>query len=339
MPVRTPRRRNDIGQQGDPSVERIKTVGLIGAGIIGAGWATRCLAHGVKVVAWDPGPEWERKLTGQIEAAWPSVERMYDADSAQRHNIRLARSLEEAVEQADFIQESAPETLEAKKELLARIDAVASPGVVIASSSSGLLPSSLQSACRAPERFVVGHPYHPVYLMPLVEVVGGQLTAARSIEIAAAFYAAVSMHPLRVRREMPGHVSTRLTQALWREALHMIAEGSASTADIDDAIRYGPGLRWSFMGSCLVYHMAGGEQGMRRMLEQFGPTLKLPWTRLPAPELTDELVQRLIEGTHAQAQGRSVEELERYRDDALISVSEALREVRKRHGFDALDNP
>ena len=194
--------------------------------------------------------------------------------------------------------------------------------MVIASSSSGLLPSRIQSGCSHPERVVIGHPFNPVYILPLVEVLGGEKTGAAALDTAAALYASVGMKPLRLTSELPGYVSDRLQEAMWREALHMVAEGAATTEQIDAAITVGPGLRLALMGPCLTFHLAGGDAGMEHMLEQFGPALKLPWTKLEAPELTEELSRRMIEGTSAQADGRTVKELERKRDDFLISVLE-----------------
>jgi len=215
------------------------------------------------------------------------------------------------------------------------VGAAARPDVVIASSSSGLLPTRFSVDCAHPERVLVGHPFNPVYLLPLVEVVGGEKTADWAKDLAVAFYTRIGMRPLRVRTEIPGYIADRLLEALWREILHMVADGVATTAELDDAIRFGAGLRWSFMGTCQIYHLAGGEAGMRHMLEQFGPALKLPWTHMEAPELTDTLIDRMVEGTLEQAGGRSISELERYRDDALISVMEALAGAKARHGIAA----
>jgi carnitine 3-dehydrogenase len=311
----------------------IRRIGIVGTGVIGSGWAARCLAHGLDVTAWDPAPGAEQRLRDSVANAWPALTRVGLAKGADLKRLRFVATLAEAVSDADFIQESAPENEALKRKLLAEVDEAARPDVIIASSSSGLLPSEIQSACRHPGRVVIGHPFNPVYLLPLVEVLGGKATAASAIDRAVAFYEAIAMRPLRVRTEVPGYISDRLQEALWREALHMVAEGVASTAEIDDAVRFGPGLRWSFMGTCLIFHMAGGDQGMRHMLAQFGPALKLPWTKLVAPELTPELLDRMVEGTEAQAAGRSVKELERYRDDALISVMETLRQVKARHGM------
>jgi carnitine 3-dehydrogenase len=305
--------------------QNIKRVAIVGTGVIGAGWAARCLARGFEVIATDPGPGAEVRLRAAVENAWPALSRMSLAPGANPERLRFTTDLKAAVAEADHIQESAPENEDLKRDLVARIDAVAAPETIIASSSSGLLPSRIQADCRNPERVVIGHPFNPVYLLPLVEVLGGERTAPEALDRAEAFYRTLGMRPLRVRHEVPGYISDRLQEALWREALHMIAEGTASTDEIDDAIIYGPGLRWAFMGTCLTFHLAGGESGMAHMLEQFGPALKLPWTKLEAPELTEELSRRMVEGTQAQAGDRSIQELERLRDDCLIAIMRALR--------------
>ncbi len=304
----------------------IRRIAVVGTGVIGGGWAVRYLARGYDVVAWDPAPGAETRLRETVDRTWAAARRLTQAPGADPARLSFTDDLESAVAQADFVQENAPENEQLKRELLARIDAAARPEVVIASSSSGLLPTRIQADCAHPERIVIGHPFNPVYLLPLVEVLGGERTQERAIDEAMTFYRALGMHALRVRKEVPGYISDRLQEALWREALHMVADGVASSAEIDDAILYGPGLRWAFMGPCLTFHLAGGEAGMAHMLEQFGPALKLPWTKLEAPELTDELAGRMIEGTKAQAAGRSVAELERLRDDALIGILQILRQ-------------
>jgi carnitine 3-dehydrogenase len=315
--------------------DAIRTIGLVGTGVIGAGWAARCLARGLDVVAWDPAPDAEATLRAKVENAWPALTRQGLADGASQDRLRFVAVCEHAVRDADFIQESAPEVEALKRRLLAQVDAAARPDVVIASSSSGLLPTEFQTDCARPGRVVVGHPFNPVYLLPLVEVLGGAATEPVSLDTASAFYRRIGMRPLRVRTEIPGYISDRLQEALWREILHMVAEGVATTDELDDAIRFGPGLRWSFFGTCMIFHMAGGDAGMRHMLEQFGPALKLPWTKLEAPELTNELIDRMVEGTLKQAAGRSVAELERFRDDALISIQETIASVKARHGMGA----
>ena len=316
-------------------MKEIRRVALIGAGVIGSGWAARLLAHGYDVVASDPGPDAEAKMRAAVDNAWPALQKVGLKSGADKGRLRFVPDVEGAVADADFVQENAPEREDLKRKLHARIDAATRQDVIIASSSSGLLPSRIQADCKHPERIVIGHPFNPVYLLPLVEVLGGEKTSPEAIDRAAAFYRSIGMYALKVRAEIPGYISDRLQEALWREALHMVAEGVATTAEIDDAVRFGPGLRWSFFGTCLIFHMAGGDEGMKHMLAQFGPALQLPWTKLKAPELSDELFQRMVEGTGAQARGRSVKELERFRDDCLIAVQEAIAAVKKKHGLPA----
>ena len=311
--------------------KQVDTFAIVGAGVIGAGWAARALARGLDVIAWDVAPDWQLKLRAAVANAWPALQRLGLHPAASPARLRCATSLETACRDADFVQESAPERLDVKRALLAEIDAAAGPDVLIASSTSGLLPTRLQADCRRPQRVVVGHPFNPVYLLPLVEVLGGKGTAPENVDRAMAFYTALGMRPLRVRNEIDGFLSDRLQEALWREALHLVNDDVATPEELDAAITYGPGLRWAFMGTCLAFHMAGGDAGMHHFMRQFGPTLKLPWTRLEAPELTDELIDKMASGTERQARGRSVKELEQLRDDCLVSIIEALG----RHGVGA----
>ena len=297
---------------------------VVGTGVIGAGWAARALAHGLDVVAWDAASGWQEKLRSAVANAWPALEELGVSPNAGMDRLRCAESLQSACAAADFIQESAPERLALKRRLHAEIDAAACDDVLIASSTSGLKPSDLQADCGHPERIVVGHPFNPVYLLPLVEVLGGERTTNESVEQAIRFYAALGMRPLRVRKEIDGFLADRLQEALWREALHLVNDDVATTEELDAAIVHGPGLRWAFMGTFLTYHMAGGEQGMTHFMRQFGPALKLPWTKLEAPELTEDLIQKVADGTARQAAGRTVKELERLRDDCLIAVMRAL---------------
>ena len=308
-----------------PTPSPSRTLAVVGTGVIGAGWAARALAHGLDVVAWDPAPGWQARLTAAVENAWPALRELGLFPGAALDRLHCADTLGAACRTADFIQESAPERLDLKQVLIEQIDAEAKPATIIASSTSGLLPSELQSRCRHPGRIVVGHPFNPVYLLPLVEVLGGERTAAGSLDNAMAFYRDLGMHPLRVRTEVAGFLSDRLQEALWRELLHLVNDGVATTEELDAAIVYGPGLRWAIMGTCLSFHLAGGDAGMEHFMRQFGPALKLPWTRLDAPELSDELIARLAEGTRQQAAGRTVKELERLRDDCLIAIMRALQ--------------
>jgi carnitine 3-dehydrogenase len=315
-----------------PGSSPIKTVGIVGGGVIGSGWAARCLAHGLDVIATDPAPNAERAMRDSVANAWPALTRVGLKPGADMARLTFVTSVAEVGERADFIQESAPERIDLKRKLHAAMDAAARPDVIIASSSSGLLPSEFQADCKHAERIIVGHPFNPVYLLPLVEVLGGRKTAPEAIDNAAGFYTAVGMKALKVRKEIDGYIADRLQEALWREILHLVNDGIATTGEIDDAIRYGPGIRWAFMGTNLIYHLAGGEGGMRHMLEQFGPALDLPWTNHKAPKLTQELIDRMVAGTAEQAKGWSIKDLERLRDDCIIRVTQAVEEARKAAG-------
>ena len=303
----------------------IRRVGMVGGGVIGAGWAARFLLNGYDVGVFDPDPEIGRKLAEVLANARRAYARLLSGLALPEGKLGIAGSVEEAVREADFVQESLPEREDLKREMLARIDRATRPDVVIASSTSGLLPSRLQAGMAHPERFIVGHPFNPVYLLPLVEICGGESTAAEARSRAAALYEAIGMRPLQVRKEIDGFIADRLLEALWREALWLVNDGIATTEEIDDAIRFGAGLRWSFMGTFLTYRLAGGEAGMRHFLAQFGPTLQLPWTRLTAPDLTQELISRIADQSDEQAKGVSIRELERLRDDCLVAVLGGLR--------------
>ncbi len=301
-------------------------MGLLGGGVIGAAWAARAVLHGMDAVICDTDPEAERKTAEVMDNARRAWSRLTLAPLPAPGTWRVVPTIEEAADGADFIQESLPEREDLKIALLARAEAAARPGVVIASSTSGLLPSRLQSRMRHPERFVVGHPFNPVYLMPLVEICGGDRTSDATRQAAAAFYTGLGMRPLLVRREIDGFIADRLMEALWREALWLVHEDVATAEEIDDAVRFGPGLRWAFMGTFLTYRIAGGEAGMRHFMAQFGPSLKWPWTKLmDVPELDDTLLEKIVAQSDAQAAGRGIREWERLRDDCLVGVMQSLK--------------
>ncbi len=306
--------------------DQIKTVALVGTGVIGTGWAARLLFHGIDVIATDPAGAAER-VQEAVQRALPALDSLFP-NTPLRGELTFEDKLVDAVRRADFVQENAPENEDLKRELLAEISRNTQPNVPIASSSSGLLPTRIQSDCIAPERVLIGHPFNPVYLLPLVETLGGEQTDPAVLDRAEAFYISIGMHPLRVRREIEGYISDRLQEAMWREILHMVKDGVATTDEIDRAIAYGPGLRWAGMGTCLTFHLAGGKDGMRHMLEHFGPALELPWTHLKAPELTPGLIDDMASGCETQAAGRSVDELEQQRDAYLVAVLKALRDTR-----------
>ncbi|AMM18250.1 3-hydroxybutyryl-CoA dehydrogenase [Burkholderia sp. PAMC 28687] len=312
---------------------QVKTFAALGVGVIGSGWVSRALAHGLDVVAWDPAPGAEEQLRKNVANAWPALERVGLAEGASKGRLRFVETVEECVADADFIQESAPEREDLKLSLHERVTKAAKPEAIIASSTSGLLPTDFYARAKDPSRCIVGHPFNPVYLLPLVEVLGGEQTSEDTLKAASTFYQSIGMRPLRVRKEVPGFIADRLLEALWREALHLVNEGVATTGEIDDAIRFGAGIRWSFMGTFLTYTLAGGEAGMRHFMQQFGPALELPWTKLVAPKLTDELIDRVVEGTTEQQGSHSIKQLERYRDDCITSVLTAIAEAKSRHGI------
>ena len=306
----------------------LRRVGLLGGGVIGGGWAARFALNGVDVKLFDPDPDAPRKLEDVLNNARRACRRLTMAPLPPEGQVHFVGSVDEAAADVDLVQESAPERLDVKHTLLAAAADAAPASVVIASSTSGLLPSALQAGIAHPERLVVGHPFNPVYLLPLVEVVGGEHTSPDALERAAAVYGSVGMRPLTLSAEIDGFVADRLLEALWREALWLVDGGVATVEEIDDAIRFGAGLRWSFMGTFLTYRIAGGEAGMRHFMAQFGPALQWPWSRLvDVPELTDALLDRIVTQSDAQAAGRTVRELEAQRDDALVAVLQGLRSV------------
>ena len=307
-------------------MRKVRTLGLLGTGVIGGGWAARALHFGIDVLAADVKPEMEEWIRGAVANAEPALSRLTFAPLPPKGKLSFTTDLRVMATQADFIQENIPEQLALKQRMLAEVSRLAPAEVIIASSTSGLTPTDLQRDMVSPERFLVAHPFNPVYLLPLVELVGGDRTSQSTIDASAVFFKYIGMHPLHVRREVPGHLTDRLQEALWREILHLVNDGVATTGELDESIIYGPGLRWAAMGTNMIYHLAGGESGMRHMLAQFGPCLKWPWTKLEAPELTESLIDRMVEGTQAQANGRSIRELERLRDDSLVAVQQVLRQ-------------
>ena len=300
--------------------DQVRRVAVVGAGVIGGGWALHYLRMGLDVDVYDPAPQARRDLLGMLEDTWPLLERMGLRPGASPARIVLHENMEAAVGPADLVQENSPEDGALKRRVLADIDRAARPDAVIASSTSGFAMTMLQADCARPERCVVGHPFNPPYLIPLVEVVGGERTDPAAVEWLAAFYAAAGKRPLRLTRELPGFVGNRLQEAMWREALHMVANGEATVEEIDESIAYGPGLRWAQMGPCLTFHLAGGSGGMAHMLDHFGAALLEPWTRLAAPPLTAELRERMVDGCLREADGRPVAELERTRDEFLAEL-------------------
>ena len=303
----------------------IERVACVGGGVIGSGWAARFALNGVDVSLYDPDPDAGSVARAAMVNAERAFNRLFGNARPAPGALGIAGSLAEAVDGAGFIQESVPERLDLKQSVLREVDAAAGADTVIASSTSGLLPSVLQTGLKHPERLLVGHPFNPVYLLPLVEVVAGRDTAPEAVERAGGFYGSLGMKPLAVRKEIDAFIADRLQEALWREALWLVHDGVATVGEIDDAIRYSFGLRWAQMGVFQTYRLAGGEAGMRHFMEQFGPCLAWPWTKLTdVPELDDTLVDAIAEQSDRQAEGLSVRDLERARDDNLIGILEAL---------------
>ena len=309
----------------------VAIVACVGGGTIGSGWAAQFLAAGLEVVGWDPAPDGEARMRRLVDAAWPALSELGLAEGASRERLRYAGSLAEAVADADFVQESAPELRALKRELLAEIDAAASSEVIIASSTSGLDMSDLQSQCARPERTVVGHPFNPVYMVPLVEVAPGRRTADETVQWACRFYEAVGKSSVVCAAGLYGFLANRLQVAMFREALHMVEAGEATVEDLDRCISEGPGLRWAIMGPFLTFHLGGGEGGMRHFLEHMeGEEWNAPYTRLDAPPLSPELRERVISGCDRLAAGRSVSDLAEERDRCLIAIQKVLAEQRSR---------
>jgi 3-hydroxyacyl-CoA dehydrogenase len=299
----------------------INRIAIIGTGVIGASWAALFLAKGLDVVATDIAPGAGPKLAAFIDAAWPALERLGLAPGASRSRLQFTANLDEAVAGSDFVQENGPERLDFKKDLYRHLDAILAPDTIIASSSSGLTMSEIQAACEHhPERCVIGHPFNPPHLIPLVEIVGGARTSEDTIERVAAFYGSLGKRTVRLHKEVPGHVANRLQAALYREMVYLISEGVVSVADADTAVSWGPGLRWGGMGPSLLFHLGGGDGGIEHFFEQFTGPLTAWWHVLGTPELTPEVRATIIQGVHEQTKNRSVQGLAAHRDEILLGL-------------------
>jgi len=315
----------------------ITKAACIGGGVIGAGWVARLVLNGIDVAVFDPDPEAKRKVDEVMKGARRAYRRMATAGLPKEGKITYAKTIAEAVADADFIQESVPERLDLKHRVLAEIDAHAPSSALVGSSTSGIKPTDMQVAMKKhPERLVVGHPFNPVYLLPIVEIVGGEQTWPEAIELARDYYAGIGMKPVVIRKEIEAFVGDRLLEAMWREALWLIKDGICTVEELDDIMRYGFGLRWAQMGMFQIYRVAGGEAGMRHFMAQFGPCLSWPWTKLmDVPEFNDELVD-LIAGQSDEQSGQwSIRELEKIRDDNLVAIMEALSKENKGKGWGA----
>ena len=306
----------------------IKRIAVVGTGVIGASWAAYFLARGLDVSATDPMPGAEAKLREAVQRHWPSLERPGLAPGASMARLSFSADLETALKDVDFVQENGPEREDLKTELFRRMDTALPPEVILASSSSGLLMSRVQAACAHPGRVLLGHPFNPPHMIPLVEVIGGAQTSKESVERAMAFYAAIGKRPIHPRKEVKGHVANRLQAALWREAFHLVDQGVATVADIDTAIACGPGLRWALMGPFLNLHLSGGEGGIRHVLDHLGPPIESWWADLGTPAMTEELKDKICAGVEELLEGRQLAQLEPERDQLLIGLIEAKAEAK-----------
>ncbi len=301
----------------------VQRVAVVGTGVIGASWTAYFLAQGLDVNATDPSPGAEERLRQAVAQHWPTLERFGLAGGASVDRLRFHDSLEDAVSVADFVQENGPERMDFKIELFRRMDAAAPPDAILASSSSGLAISGVQSGCAHPQRVVLGHPFNPPHLIPLVEVIGGERTSADTIERTMAFYAAIGKRPIHVKREVKGHIANRLQAALWREAFHLVEQGVASVADIDTAIAHGPGLRWAVMGPFMNLHLSGGAGGIAHVLAHLGGPIEDWWKDLGAPSMTPALQAQVSEGVAQELGARRTAELEAARDILLLNLIRA----------------
>ena len=306
--------------------DEIKKAAIIGGGVIGGGWAARLVLNGIDVNVFDPSPEAEQNLVEMLSNAQKAYSKLTMAPLLKPGKMQFVNTIEAAVQGIMFIQESVPENPDLKRNVLEEIDNFASEQSLICSSTSGIKPSLLQVGMKNPQRFMVGHPFNPVYLLPLVEICGGEKTSMESKQRAAEFYHEIGMKPLILRKEIDAFIADRLQEAVWREGLWLIRDDVATTEELDDAIRFGFGLRWAQMGLFETYRMAGGKAGMQHFISQFGPTLSWPWTRLmDVPELNQELIDKIVEQSDKQSGKHSIRDLERIRDENLVAIMQGLK--------------
>ena len=308
-----------------PDINTVKTITSIGAGPIGGGWTAHFLAQGYNVNAYLHSENEIKAFKSILQTAWVSLSELGLAEGASIDNLNITTNLEESLKGTDFVQESAPERLEIKQALYQKLGELVASNVVISSSTSGLTMTEIQKQCSTPERTVIGHPFNPPYLLPLVEIVGGKKTNPEAVNWASEFYKSAGKSPLVMKKEIPGFVATRLQEALWREALHMVSNGEATPADIDNALINGPAARMAVQGQCMAFHVACGEGGMATNLDQFGPALKLPWTRLKAPELTKDLRDKMVDGCAEMAGDQHFEKMAEDRDRKIVAVLNAIK--------------
>jgi 3-hydroxyacyl-CoA dehydrogenase len=305
------------------NIKPIRRIVIIGTGVIGASWTALFLAKGLDVIATDIAPDAETSLRRFVEAAWPALERLGLAPGASQSRLTFTADLPAAVRDADLVQENGPERIDFKQKLYRQLDELLSADVIIASSSSGLTMSEIQSGARShPERCVIAHPFNPPHLIPLVEIVGGAKTSETTIQRAAEFYTSIGQRTVRLNKEMPGHVANRLQAALAREVYYLVADGVVSAADVDTALSWGPGLRWGIMGNLMLNHLGGGPGGIEHFFQQFTGPMTAWWKTLGSPVLTPEVQKKLINSVHTEVGARSVAELESQRDEILLGLVE-----------------
>ena len=310
-------------------VNAVKSIGIVGTGTIGASWAAYFLAQGFKVKAWDPANTWKVKLENFIESAWTDLEKLGVPEIATPSNLTLCDELGSVTEGVDFIQENAPEQLGVKQKLFRELDKTAPTSVIISSSTSGLIMSEMQENIENAERFVVGHPFNPPHLIPLVEVVGGELTAAEVVEWTIDFYNLIGKHAIKINKEVPGHLANRLQAALWREAVLAVQNGLASVEDVNAAVAQGPGLRWALMGPHMIMNLAGGKGGLEQMFSHFAPGIQGWWqTMVETPNMDQKLQKVLVDGINKEAGNKTIDDLEKERDTRLIKLLRMLQETK-----------
>ena len=316
-----------------PDIETLNRVAIIGTGTIGSSWAAHFLGRGMQVSAWDPAPNGQTRLREAIDRAWPAVEALGTATGASISKLRWCESAAEALESCEFVQESAPERKELKLDLYRSFDDSLPENAVMSTSTSGLLLSELQAGRRGRERYVLGHPFNPPHLIPLVEVLGGRDTDPQVVEWTLAFYNRHGKKAIRLNREVPGHLANRMQAAIWREAIDAVVSGLASVEDVDRAIAYGPGLRWALMGPHQIFSLAGGDGGMRDFMDHFGPANESWWKTLNHElVLTDDVKNQIVAGVETAQGGRSTQQIAEQRDDMLIDLLSMLKQSRARHG-------
>ncbi|HZN83885.1 MAG TPA: 3-hydroxyacyl-CoA dehydrogenase NAD-binding domain-containing protein [Mycobacterium sp.] len=298
----------------------VQHIAIVGTGTIGASWATHYLAHGFDVTATDPAPGAEAALRSYVDGAWKAVTTLSLAPGASPDRLKFTSDLPAALADADFVQENAPERPDLKVKLFADIDEATPPDAIIASSSSGITMSVMQAECRRPERTVIGHPFNPPHIIPLVEVVGGTKTDPETVYDAMDFYASIGKKPIHLKKELPGHVANRIQSALYREVVYLIGQGVLDVADADDAVSWGPGLRWGVMGPNLLWHLGGGQGGIQHFMDTLMPRMAAGWPGHGNPDLTPELQQQIVKGVLEEADGQSLDELAAQRDQMLFDL-------------------